>query len=108
MNDNQHSPDQVTTDQGTTDHRAVDVVVHGRVQGVSFRDATRRRAEELGVRGWVRNRPDGTVAAHFAGSPSAVTAIVQWCHHGPSAAVVDSVEVNPAGSDEEPAGFEIR
>lgn len=83
------------------------VVVHGRVQGVFFRDATRRRAESLGVAGWVSNRRDGAVEAAFEGEPEAVESMVAFAHEGPRGADVASVEV----IEEEPeglSGFSIR
>jgi acylphosphatase len=83
------------------------VIVHGRVQGVFFRAATRARAQDLGVRGWVRNRPDGSVEAVFEGSTGAVEAMLLFAHHGPESARVESVEEYP----EEPrgeTGFRIR
>jgi len=67
------------------------LVIHGRVQGVFFRDSMRRKALELGVQGWVRNRDDGNVEAVVQGSISAVAAIVQWAHHGPAHARVERV-----------------
>lgn len=68
----------------------VHVIVSGRVQGVFFRDETRRAAEKNGVAGWVRNLPDGTVEALFEGQASAVDAMIQWCHQGsPHSRVVD-------------------
>ena len=76
------------------------VVVHGRVQGVFFRDTVRRHAVSEGVAGWVRNRPDGTVEAVFEGAPDAVEALVAICHEGPRGARVDRVDVaedNPSG-----------
>jgi acylphosphatase len=72
------------------------VVVHGTVQGVFFRQATLRRAEERGVRGWVRNNPDGTVEAIFEGEPEAVDAMVRFVHDGPRAAQVRHVDVEDA------------
>jgi acylphosphatase len=78
------------------DRTACEVTVHGIVQGVSFRYYCRREANRLGVTGWVRNEPDGTVAAHFEGASDAVRALVSWCEHGPSAARVDRVEERPA------------
>ncbi|HEY8582963.1 MAG TPA: acylphosphatase, partial [Capillimicrobium sp.] len=62
---------------------AVRAAVSGRVQGVGFRDATVRRASELGVLGWVRNADDGTVAVHAEGSAEAVDALVAWLDGGP-------------------------
>jgi acylphosphatase len=72
------------------------VVVHGTVQGVFFREATRRRAESRGVRGWVRNNEDGTVEALFEGDPEAVDAMVRFVHEGPGAAQVKHVDVEEA------------
>ncbi len=77
------------------------VIVSGRVQGVFFRDATRRRAEAAGVAGWVSNRLDGAVEAVFEGDPEAVEQLVAFCRRGPSRAEVASVDV----SEEEPEGL---
>ena len=83
------------------------VVVRGRVQGVFFRDATRRLAAERGVSGWVSNRDDGAVEAVFEGDPGAVEAMVRFCREGPRGAAVIGLEAR-----EEPAaglaGFEVR
>jgi acylphosphatase len=68
------------------------VIVHGLVQGVFFRDSTRRRAQREGVGGWVRNRADGTVEAVFEGEPEAVERLVRFCSEGPRGAVVERVE----------------
>jgi acylphosphatase len=76
--------------------RAVDVTVAGRVQGVSFRAYAEREAGRLGVTGWVRNEPDGSVAGHFEGDASAVGALVEWCRHGPRFARVERVDVREA------------
>ncbi len=76
------------------------VVVHGRVQGVFFRDTARRMASERGVSGWVRNRPEGTVEAVFEGPSDAVEAMVRFAHEGPRGAEVEAVEA----FDEEPQG----
>jgi acylphosphatase len=73
--------------------RAVEVRVTGRVQGVSFRWYAVREARRLGVAGWVRNEPDGSVAAYVEGPDDAVAEMVAWCRHGPPAAAVDRVEV---------------
>jgi acylphosphatase len=82
-------------------------VVHGRVQGVFFRDSTRQQARAFGVGGWVRNRPDGTVEAVLEGSADAVQEMLHYLHAGPPRARVSRVEV----SDERPEGlseFEVR
>jgi acylphosphatase len=76
------------------------VVVHGRVQGVFFRETTRRAAELRGVTGWVRNRPDGTVEAVLEGEEAAVTRVLDVVRGGPRGAVVERVEV----FEEEPQG----
>jgi acylphosphatase len=73
--------------------RTRQIRVNGRVQGVGFRYATRRRAESRGVGGWVRNNVDGTVEAVFEGEPEEVDALVAWCRCGPSGARVDDVRV---------------
>lgn len=83
------------------------VIVHGRVQGVFFRGATRERARQLGVSGWVRNRSDGTVEAVFEGSTGAVEAMLLFAHHGPEWARVDGVEEHEEELQHE-RGFAIR
>ncbi len=75
---------------------AVDVHVTGRVQGVSFRAYAEREAARLGVAGWIRNEPDGSVAGHFEGEPDAVDALVDWCRSGPPLARVRDVTARPA------------
>jgi acylphosphatase len=83
------------------------VVVHGYVQGVFFRDTTRRQASRRGVAGWVTNRPDGAVEAVFEGAPEAVQAMVEFCRSGPRGAEVHRVDA----SEEQPeglSGFDIR
>lgn len=67
--------------------------IHGRVQGVFFRESTRREAERLGVHGWVRNQDDGTVEALVDGEATRVQQLIDWCHRGPPAARVDRVVV---------------
>jgi acylphosphatase len=76
------------------------VIVHGRVQGVFFRDTTRRMAQSRDVAGWVRNNPDGSVEAAFEGADEAVDAMVRFAQEGPRGAMVESVDVideNPEG-----------
>ncbi len=77
------------------------IVVRGRVQGVFFRDATRRRARSEGVAGWVANSDDGAVEAVLEGEPEAVDRLVRFVSTGPERARVDEVEV----SEEEPEGL---
>lgn len=83
------------------------VVVHGRVQGVFFRDSTDREARRRGLAGWVCNRDDGTVEAVFEGAPDDVRALVVFCESGPESANVERTET----SEEQPeglTGFEVR
>jgi acylphosphatase len=82
------------------------VVVRGLVQGVFFRDSTRREAIDAGVDGWVRNEYDGTVRALFEGPPAAVDRLVDWMREGPRNAIVESVEVSDAEPDEA-HGFQV-
>ena len=77
------------------------VVAGGRVQGVFFRDATRREAERRGVAGSATNTPDGTVECVFEGGEDAVEAMLAFVRGGPGHASVESVEV----TDEEPEGL---
>ncbi len=88
------------------DHKLLHLLIHGRVQGVWYRDSMRREAEVLGVNGWVRNRRDGTVEAMVQGAPDAVDALARWAQRGPERAAVERVQVE-AGSSEH-TGFEIK
>ena len=81
------------------------LAIHGRVQGVFFRDSMRREAQRLAVSGWVRNRNDGTVEAVIHGESVAVGAIVRWAQHGPELAQVEWVDIEPAEGAY--TGFEI-
>jgi DNA ligase D-like protein (predicted 3'-phosphoesterase) len=73
--------------------RAIRALIAGTVQGVGFREATRRRATDLGVKGWVRNEADGTVAVHAEGPPAAIEALLAFLHDGPPGAAVADVAV---------------
>lgn len=87
--------------------KALRVTITGVVQGVYFRQSTAQEATRLGVLGWVRNLPDGTVEAHVQGPAHAVDALLTWCHRGPPAARVDRVEVREAAA-EDATGFVVR
>ena len=91
-----------------SDNVRVHVIISGRVQGVFFRMETQRAARRLGVAGWVRNLPDGTVEAVLEGSRGQVRAMLDWCRQGPPSARVDElrVEEQPATGGSE--GFEVR
>ena len=82
------------------------VVVSGVVQGVFFRTETRDRARSLGIAGWVRNAPDGTVEAEFEGDDERVESMVEWCRRGPAGAKVEDVEVTWVEPERE-EGFSI-
>jgi acylphosphatase len=86
---------------------AVRVVVEGRVQGVGFRVFAVQEAQRRGLRGWVRNRRDGTVEALLIGAPDAVEAAVDACRRGPRSAQVATVTREPAEDDGSP-GFHER
>ena len=81
--------------------------VMGRVQGVFFRAWTKQQADQLGVAGWVRNRPDGSVEAHVEGEEARVAEFIALLHRGPPAASVERVEVSESAS-ESLAGFSVR
>ncbi len=67
--------------------------VYGRVQGVFFRSTMRDVAKELGISGWVRNLPDGSVEAVVEGERRKVEKIIEWAHRGPPLARVEKVSV---------------
>ena len=88
--------------------KAVEARVSGRVQGVYYRAMARAEGLRLGLRGWVGNRADGTVALHIEGDAAVVDALLDWCSVGPSAAIVDRVVVSDAAPDYSLVGFEVR
>ncbi|UOQ67110.1 acylphosphatase [Hymenobacter volaticus] len=87
------------------DHRTLHI--HGRVQGVFFRQSTRTEAQRLGLTGYARNNPDGTVTVEAEGPADALDALEAWCHQGPAAARVDKVEVETGEVQGYPT-FEVR
>jgi acylphosphatase len=82
-------------------------IVHGHVQGVNFRHYTAREAVRLSLRGWVRNRPDGTVEVEAAGEPASLDALLNWLQKGPPAARVERVEATHETGTDLPPGFHI-
>lgn len=79
---------------------AYHVVVHGRVQGVGFRYTAQSKAVRLGLKGWIRNCPDGTVESHFEGSREQTGKFLLWLKHGPPGSRVlriDKKSTNPQG-----------
>lgn len=83
------------------------VRIYGRVQGVWFRDWAMGRARSLGVRGWVRNRRDGSVELVAYGDDEAVEALTADCRSGPPAARVERIEVEIVEGEGPPAGFRV-
>ncbi len=83
------------------------VTVDGDVQGVFFRETTRRKATEAGVSGWITNRSDGKVEAVFEGAAGAVEELVEFCREGPTAASVEDVDVR-SEDPEGLSGFDVR
>lgn len=82
--------------------------VHGRVQGVGYRNYIAYKAGELGVVGWVRNRMDGSVEALVHGTPDAVQAIIECARRGPRAAQVAAVDVQAIEAGDPHGGFSVR
>ena len=70
------------------------IIVQGYVQGVGLRSSSQRHASRLGLSGWVRNLPDGSVEIHAEGEDSSLGEFLEWCRVGPSDAVVEDVSVN--------------
>ena len=91
-------------DQKTRAH----IFVSGRVQGVYFREKTRRKAQELGVFGWVINLPDSRVEAVFEGEKESVEKMIKWAKGGPFWAKVNGLEVEWEEYRGEFENFEIR
>jgi len=84
------------------------VIVEGRVQGVFFRHHTQEVAFNLEVKGWVKNRRDGSVEALFEGDKKNVDQIIQWCHRGPSGARVTKVHTTWESYTDEFDDFSVR
>ncbi len=84
------------------------LIIKGLVQGVFFRATTQSVAEGNRVKGWVRNRTDGSVEAVLEGEKEDVDRVIEWCHHGPLGARVDEVEVEWEEYKNEFNGFSIR
>lgn len=93
-----------------TQDRIAHVLIHGRVQGVGFRAWVHHQAMLHGLKGWVRNRSDGSVEAVFSGPGEMVEVMLKACHQGPTGALVQLVEpvegADPELGDRD--GFEVR
>jgi acylphosphatase len=88
--------------------KCIHAIVHGRVQGVFFRDFTRKEAERLGLGGWVRNLIDGTVEVIFEGAPESVDQLLAWLHNGSPMSEVSSVDYREQEADNYFTAFVIR
>ncbi|XP_041026511.1 acylphosphatase-like [Juglans microcarpa x Juglans regia] len=99
------NPQAATEDSTQPSTRTVRVVVKGRVQGVFYRNWTVENAVQLGLKGWVRNKRDGSVEALFSGNPDTVQEMEQRCRRGPPDAMVTGLQVFPT-SDDPGSGFE--
>lgn len=89
-----------------TTRKAIMIRVAGKVQGVWFRKYTTEEALRLGIHGWVRNEPDGSVLIHAEGEAGRLEAFVSWCHGGSPLSRVDEVTVE-ACTPMHPTGFRI-
>ena len=87
------------TDPSSSNSKTLHLVIHGRVQGVFFRQSMPREAESLEISGWVRNRSNGTVEAVVHGTPGSVDAMVSWAQRGPQLAQVERVDIDPTDGD---------
>ena len=81
------------------------LLIHGKVQGVYFRDSAVAKAREIGVNGWVRNCGDSQVEAMVSGEPGDVEAFISWVWEGPPAARVEHIEIEFIELEVEPSGF---
>lgn len=88
--------------------KRINVIISGNVQGVFFRANTKDRADKLGLKGYVRNLPDGSVEAVFEGKESDIKKILEFCRKGPPGAKVENVEVKEETYKGEFDSFEIR
>lgn len=71
----------------------IHLLIKGRVQGVFYRATAKEKAVEAGVKGWIKNTPDGNVEAIATGSRESINTFIEWCKKGPSGALVTSVEI---------------
>lgn len=90
------------------DRIAVEARITGRVQGVWYRAWTRDEARRLGLAGWVRNEPDGSVRALFVGPEATVKAMLDLCREGPPLARVTRIETRPLSPVPDLPGFDVR
>lgn len=94
-----NSPSDASTNQPQGSAKTIKCVIKGRVQGVFYRNWTVENATQLGLKGWVRNRIDGSVEAMFCGKPEVVDEMLQRCRRGPPDAMVTALEATPCNED---------
>jgi len=88
--------------------RQLVLIIQGRVQGVFFRDLTRRQAKKLGLAGWVANQEDGTVKVVAEGEQEDLKKLIKWCYNGPRIARVDKINAQWQESTGKFSNFEIK
>ncbi|MDZ7756413.1 acylphosphatase [Rhodohalobacter sp.] len=83
------------------------IYITGRVQGVGFRHFTRKNADKLGIKGWVKNLPDGRVEAVFQGTESEVKELIERCKDGPVSSYVKDIDVTDVDESKDHNSFEV-
>lgn len=73
--------------------KRIELKIYGRVQGVFYRDTARRKARKLGLTGWIRNEPDGTVITVSEGEEESLKKFIEWCYNGSILAKVGKIDV---------------
>ena len=91
-----------------SDEIQIKVIVTGKVQGVYYREETRKAADRLGLKGYVKNLPNGSVEAVFKGRQSLVKKMIDWCYTGSPAAIVQNVSTEETDPLENYQTFEIQ
>ena len=84
------------------------ITIEGRVQGVGYRANTRRMANQLGLKGWVRNLRDGRVEIIAEGDEEMIDRLIQWCYRGPTSAYVSKVTIEKGEPTGEFNGFKVK
>ena len=97
---------QVASEQDS--QKALHILVEGKVQGVYYRASTAKKAQSLGLVGWVRNLDDGRVEIHAQGEAEVLSELVQWCQRGPVLAKVSALHHELAVLDQKMTVFEVR
>ncbi len=87
--------------------KKVNILVSGRVQGVFYRTSTKEKALELGINGWIMNKPDGSVYIEAEADESVLDQFIEWCKKGPMMARVDHINISHQ-STEGFSNFEVR